>query len=84
MFAGMRFALDVEVEGTIVSSSSDFVSGRRVTILEVDFDQLLQQEAALKQLPKLGPNVNPAEAMAALKGIKGLKMSPPPITIEFK
>jgi hypothetical protein len=84
MFAGMRFSMDIEVEGTIVSTSSDYVSGRRVTILEVDFDQLLQQEAALKQLPKLGPNTNPAEAMAALKGIKGLKMSPPPVTIEFK
>ena len=84
MFAGMRFALDVEVQGTIVSTSSDYVSGSRVTILEVDFDELLKQEAALKQLPKLGPNMNPAVAMAALKGIKGLKMSPPPITIEFK
>lgn len=84
MFAGMRFALDVEVQGTIVSTSSDYVSGSRVTVLEVDFDELLKQEAALKQLPKLGPNVNPAVAMAALKGIKGLKMSPPPVTIEFK
>ena len=84
MFAGMRIALEVEVEGHVVRTNSPFASGSRITILDIDMDQLLQQEDALKKLPKLGPGTNMSQAMALLKDIKGLKNSPPPVEVELK
>ena len=83
MLAGMRFLLDVEVDGSIVRTSSDYVSGSRVTILELDFDQLLQQKEALQKLPGMTRGVSYAQMRTALKSIKGLKFSEPPITIQF-
>jgi hypothetical protein len=83
MLAGMRFALDVEVDGSIVRTNSDYVSGSRVTILEMDFDQLLQQKEALEKLPALTRGASFSQMKAALKSIKGLKFSEPPITIQF-
>jgi hypothetical protein len=84
MFAGMRIAREVEVEGRVLRTNSPFASGSRITILDIDMDQLLQQEDALKKLPKLGPGTNMSQAMALLKDIKGLKISPPPVEVEFR
>ena len=84
MFAGMRIGLEVEVEGRVVRTNAPFASGSRITILEMDLDQLLQQEDALKKLPKLGPGTDMAQLMTQLKDIKGLKISPPPVEVEFR
>jgi hypothetical protein len=38
------------VVGTIIKTNADHVSGSRVTLLEMDLGQLLQDEAKLKEL----------------------------------
>ena len=45
MFAGARIAIAVEPNGRVVQSSSPFIEGGKVTLLDLDFDQLLKDEA---------------------------------------
>ena len=85
MFNGFKVAIDLEVAGQIVKSSSDYVNGSRVTLLEMDLGELLKDEAKLKEIQaKLGPNPSVSELKPYLAGIKGLKINEPIVTVEFK
>jgi hypothetical protein len=85
MFAGFHVLIDVEVAGQLVKSSSDYVAGNTVTLLEMDLGELLKNEAKLKEIQaKLGPNPSVAELKPYLADVKGLKMNEPVVTIEFK
>lgn len=83
MFGGMRIAIAVEPVGQIISTTSPFVDGDRVTLLDLDFDQMLQDDAAFARFQNLHGS---AEQMkAALKDIPGLKVClDKEITIEFR
>jgi hypothetical protein len=81
MLAGARVLLAVEPAGTVVHSSSPYVEGSRVTLLEVDLDQILKDDTLL---PRLQAATTPDEAKAIVKGATGLKINlDPAITIEF-
>jgi hypothetical protein len=85
MFAGFHVLIDLEVAGQLVKSSSEYTTGNKVTLLEMDLGELLQDEAKLKEIQaKLGPNPSVAELKPYLAGVKGLKMNEPVVTIEFK
>lgn len=82
MLKGLRMTTLVEVNGKLVKTSSPWAQGSRVTLMDVDFDQLVADEASFKKLNELGDpqSLDPA----ALKGLKGIKMqSTPETTIEF-
>lgn len=79
MMAGLKMSSVVEVNGKIVKTNSPYAAGSRVTLLEMDFDQL--DEAGLKVLASSGDG--PPSA-SALKNVKGLKASDGEITVEFK
>lgn len=83
MFDGFRIAIDVEVDGPIVNTSSPFVDGSRVTVLELDLGLLVKNPAHLKTLEQLGPGATVSEMIPLLKDIKGIKVNQPPLTIEF-
>jgi hypothetical protein len=61
----------------VVKTNAPYVNGSRITLMQMDFDKLLENEAALQKLqqttdPKL------------LKDIPGLKIvTDPKVTIEF-
>ena len=79
--AGARVLLAVEPAGTVVRSSSPYVEGPRVTLLEVDLDEVLKDETLLPRLQAAG---TPDEAKAVIKGATGLKINlDRAITIEF-
>jgi len=81
MLAGARVLLAAEPSGTLVRTSSPYVDGARVTLLEVDLDQVLQ-DATL--LPRLQAAATPEEAKAIVKGAAGLKINlDRAITVEF-
>jgi hypothetical protein len=81
MLAGARVLLAAEPAGTVVHSSSPYVEGSRVTLLEVDLDQVLKDETLL---PRLQAATTPDEAKAIVKGATGLKINlDRAITIEF-
>jgi hypothetical protein len=81
LLAGARIALSVEPAGTIVQTTSPFVDGPRVTLLEVDLDQVLKDESLIA---KLQAAKTADELTAAVKDVPGLKVSiEREITIEF-
>jgi hypothetical protein len=82
MLKGLRMTTLVEVGGKLVKTSSPWAQGSSVTLMDVDFDQLVADEASFKKLNELGDpqSLDPA----ALKGLKGIKMqTTPETTIEF-
>jgi hypothetical protein len=85
MFDGFRVLIDVEVDGTIVKTNADYVTGSRITLLEVDLAGVFADEAKLKTLQsKVQPGVSISELRPYLKDIQGVKVNHPAITIEFR
>ncbi len=85
MFKGFKVSIDVVVAGAIVKTNADHVSGSRVTLLEMDMETLLKDDAKLKELQKvLGPGASVSELKPYLKDVKGLKINDPVVTIAFK
>jgi hypothetical protein len=81
LFKGMRIAIGVEPEGRIVQTNSTYVTGNRVTVLEMDFEQLLSNPALMSQMSNIKTL---EEAKRTLKDVKGFKMNlDPELRIEF-
>jgi hypothetical protein len=82
MLAGAQIALTVETAGPVVRASTPYANGNRVTLLEVDLDELLKDPDAL--LARVQAAKTPEEVKAALKDAPGLKMAlARELTIEF-
>jgi hypothetical protein len=85
MFAGFKLNIALEVAGSIVKTNAEYVTGSRLTLLEMDMDSLLADEAKLKALQgKLGPDASLSALKPYLKDIKGIKVDGPSISVEFK
>jgi hypothetical protein len=81
MLAGAKLLLMAEPAGTVAHSSSPYVDGNRVTLLEIDLDQMLKDETLL---PRLAAAKTQDEAKAIVQGAQGLKLNlDRDITIEF-
>jgi hypothetical protein len=81
LLAGARLSVALEPEGTLVQTTSPFVEGNRVTLLDVDIDKIAADPnlAAKLQAPKTADEVK-----EALKSIPGLKINiDPEVTITF-
>lgn len=85
MFEGFHVGIDLEVEGQIIETNADYVSGSRITLLEVDMGAVLADEEKLKTLQsKLKPGASLSELRPYLKDIKGVKVNHPTVTIEYR
>lgn len=85
MFQGFKINIDLEIVGSIVKTNAEYVNGSRITLLEMDMNALLADEAKFKALQsKLGPSASLAELKPYLKDIKGIKVDGPTITVEFR
>ena len=85
MFQGFKINIGLEVAGSIVKTNADYVSGPRITLLELDVAELLADEAKFKALQgKLGPDASLSEVKPYLKDFKGIKIDGPSITVEFR
>jgi hypothetical protein len=85
MFQGFKINIGLEVVGSIVKTNAEYVSGPRITLLDLDIAALLADEAKLKALQgKLGPNASLSEVKPYLKDIKGIKIDGPSINVEFR
>jgi hypothetical protein len=77
MMKGMFIDVSLNVNGRILKSNAPYVEGSRVTLMQIDFDKVLADEAALRKL--LG-----ASDAKSLQGVPGLKVvSEPTVSIEF-
>lgn len=86
MFKGLHVGMAVEVDGKVLKTNSPYVEGSKVTLMDIDFDPLLSDEQGFKALSaKLDTAMgDDRKVMAALRGIKGLKITTDPeIWIEF-
>jgi hypothetical protein len=81
IFAGMRVAIAIEPAGHLVKTSSPFVDGNQVTLVDVAFDQLLANDAAFSRL-QTARSIE--DVRAAMSEVPGLKVNlDPEITIAF-
>jgi hypothetical protein len=79
--AGAKVLLMAEPTGALVKTSSPFVADGRVTLLEIDLDQVLKDETLL---PRLQAAKTQDEAKAIVQHASGLKINlDRDITIEF-
>ncbi|MCP4661680.1 MAG: hypothetical protein GY856_40280, partial [bacterium] len=85
MFKGLRIDIAVEVAGKLIRTTSPYVDGSRVTLLEMDFEAFLDDPEKLKALAAPGAQDQSLEAMKRLlRDIPGIKVIlDPEITIEF-
>ena len=84
MFKGLRIAIAVEPEGKVVQTSSPFLEGSRVTLMEMNFDSLVADEAKLQQFNAAMEGGSIADAKRLMNGLKGVKISlDPEVKIEF-
>ena len=80
-FAGARFSIIVKPAGEIVQTSSPWVEHGDVTLIDLQFDQLAQDDAVLARLPGIR---SVEDAAAALKDVPGAKINAArEVTIEF-
>lgn len=85
MFQGFKINIDLEVVGAIVKTNAEYVTGPRITLLQMDMAALLADEAKLKALQgKIGPGASFTEIKPYLKDIKGIKIDGPSIKVEFR
>ena len=82
MLAGARVLLAAEPAGTLVRTSSPFVEGQRVTLLDIDLDTVLADDTLLPRIQAVA--ADPKAAKAMLLAANGLKINlDTEITIEF-
>ncbi len=82
MLAGAHVLLAAEPAGTLIKTSSPFVEGQRVTLMDIDLDTVLADETLLPRIQAAA--ATPVEARKILLTAKGLKINlDPEITIEF-
>jgi len=86
MFQNLKVSVAVEVDGEIVRTNADHRDGSRVTIVEVDFGELMKDEESLKAIQgKLGSGRMSPELQETMKSLKGVKVNTENvITIEWK
>ena len=59
LFKGFRIGLDLEMIGQIVQTDADYVNGKRITLAEIDIEQLLREGKKLESLDKfLSPDAS--------------------------
>lgn len=85
MFAGFKLNIGLEVAGAIVKTNAEYVDGSRLTLLEMDLDSLLADEAKLKALQgQIGSEPSLSAIKPYLKDIKGIKIDGPTINVTFR
>jgi hypothetical protein len=77
MMKGLFVDVSMNVDGRILKTNAPFVQGSHVTLMQIDFDQLLADDAGLQKLQS-------ASDLKSLAAVPGFKMvSDPKVTIEF-
>jgi hypothetical protein len=83
LFDGLHISIDLDVApGHIVKTNSPYVEGSKVTLLEMDFSQLLTND---KLLSEVAEPSSIEEAKKLLQGVKGFKVNlDREVSVEFR
>lgn len=83
MFKDMKVNIALEVEGNIIRTNATHREGSKITLMEVDFGKLLNNDEALKKIKQLEPR-NADQARKLLKDVPGIKVEfNPKLRVEF-
>ncbi len=84
IFKDMRVSITLNMEGDIVNTNATYRSGRKVTLIDMDFGKLIGDIELLKKINKEQPE-SIEEMKKMVKDIEGLKLEfNNPVTIDFK
>jgi len=84
MMDGMSMNISLEINGEIVETNASYVDGSKVTMLDIDFSEILKNKESLELFKKNPPN-NLDEMKAIAENISGMKVEfQKPVTIKFK
>lgn len=72
MMGDMKMSLKLVIEPGIAESNATYVDGNTITLMEMDMGKVLKTPGAMKKLKGVDKN-DQAAAMAALKGVDGIK-----------
>jgi hypothetical protein len=72
-FRDMRLLIQVAVEGGITGTNATFVEGSTITMMDIDFNVLIDDPELLKQLQKV-ETMGPAAGKELMKNIPGLRV----------
>ena len=73
MFSGMKFSYRIKIDGKITDTDADNVDGQVITLIEMDFDKLLENPDSFNELENLQGD-NSDEAVKAMKDMEGVKV----------
>ncbi|UCD87378.1 MAG: hypothetical protein JSV01_06380 [Desulfobacterales bacterium] len=84
MFKDMKIAMAIEVQGAVVQTNATHREGSRITMMELDFNKLLQMPEKLVQFSQLQPETL-EDAKKFMKDLPGIKAEMnKEVTIKFK
>jgi len=84
MMKGMSILVNIDVGGDIVETNATYVDGSKITMLKMDFSELLKNKDAVKMLKKNRPD-SIAELKEFFEKFPGVKLElKKPIIIKFK
>ena len=84
MYAGMKMSLKIKLDGKIVKTNASNVDGNTITLVEMNFDEILKDPTQLKKLQNANPE-NQKEMKKILKNAKGIKVeTQDQVKIKFK
>lgn len=84
MMKGFRISIVIECNGDITETNATYVSGSKVTLMEVDFEQLMRNKDKFEEISKHNP-ASVLEMKKILEKISGVKMElSNEITVQFK
>ncbi len=77
MMQGMFVDVTLAVDGRIRKTNAPYLNGSRITLLQLDFDKMLQDPGAMERM-------NQAKDLKSLQNVPGLKVPPEQkLTVEF-
>jgi hypothetical protein len=84
MFGDMKMSIVIKADSGIASTDASHRDGDTVTLMEMNFGKLIENEDNLKKLATMDQK-DPQKAMESLKGIDGIRFeAKPSITIKLK
>jgi len=84
MMDGMTMTISLEFNGEIVETNASFVDGSKVTMLDIDFSEILKNKESLEMFKKNPPD-NLDEMKAIVENIPGMKVEfQKPVIVKFK
>jgi len=84
MMEGMKINIAVQVEGQIASTNATYVDGSKITLMQMDFGEMMKNKESFKEFKNKEPK-NIEEMKGFLEKFPGMKIEiEKPISVKFK